>query len=71
MNQNKRKKPVPKKKDKEPITSEQEELKRLTIEEFNEIKKLKVYTNVVRDGKRMERLLTEMCKAINNLTKCC
>lgn len=34
-----------------------EEMSRLMVEEFNDIKKQKVPSAIVRDGKRMEKLL--------------
>ena len=44
---------------------------RLMIEELFEIQKLKVPAHICEDSKRMEKLLLDICKTINALTKCC
>ena len=38
-------------------TDDHEEMSRLMVEEFNDIKKQKVPSAIIRDGKRMEKLL--------------
>ena len=64
----KRKKINPNKKNKK--KEEEKELARLMVDELFEIKKLKVGQHIWKDGKRLEKLLEDICKTVNALTKC-
>ena len=48
-----------------------DEMTKLLIDDFFDIKKIKFAPNVWKDGKKLERLLTDMSKAINTIVKCC
>lgn len=50
---------------------EDQELSRLMVDELFEIQKLKVVVNVTNDRKKLEKLLLDLCKTVNALTKCC
>ena len=44
---------------------EVDDITRLQVEDIFEIKKLKFIPNVWKDGKKLEKLLSDMCKCIN------
>ena len=69
LTQTKRKKINPSKKNKK--KEDEKEMARLMIDELFEIQKLKVPANCWKDSKRMEKLLLDICKTVNALTKCC
>ena len=64
----KRKKINPSKKNKK--KEDEKELARLMVDELFEVQKLKVPANCWKDSKRMEKLLLDICKTVNALTKC-
>ena len=69
LTQTKRKKINPSKKNKK--KEDEKEMARLMVDELFEIQKLKVPVNVSKESKRLEKLLIDICKTINALTKCC
>ena len=48
-----------------------DEMTRLLIDDFFDIKKIKFGPNVCKDSKKLEKLLSDMAKAINTIVKCC
>ena len=55
----------------EMLNSNAAEIERLTIKELFKLNKpLKFAPNIWKDGKKLEKLLGEMCKVVNTLVTC-
>ena len=52
------------------LFGDNDEKKRLTITELFDLKKLKFPPNVWKDGRKLEKLLYDIVKTVNTLTKC-